>query len=198
MALSASVLGSLIDSNLSGFGANGSNRTIFSNAVAAGIIMSIVGKVFTTLDSGNISGSGTGIGTGIVSINSTPMTSVALAAFPTTGINASYLIQSIMNAVVTHLGSSAVLISSHSPVYSGTGTIIIGSIPVSISEMAGNIDSQLGSAGAAGSNRTVLSNAIASGIVTEILSAATGTVIITGSPSGTPSAGSGSGSGVIS
>jgi hypothetical protein len=196
MSLSATILGNLIDSNLSGFGAIGSNRLIFSNAVAAGIILTLVGKSFTTSDSGSTSGSGTGAGIGLTGMNSSIMTSLAIATLPTTGVNASPLMQSIMNAVVSHLGSNATLTSSHSPVYSGSGTIIIGSIPITITEMSGNIDSQLSLAGAAGSNRTVLSTAIATGIVTQILTSATGIVTISGSGSG--SSGSGSGTGVIS
>jgi hypothetical protein len=198
MSLSASALGSLIDSNLTGFGANGSNKTIFSNAVAAGIVMSIAGKAFATIDIGTIPGSGIGSGTGLTGMSSSNMASIALGVMPSTGLNAPNLMQAIMNAVVAHLGSSATLTSTHTPVFAGSGTIVVGSIPVTISEMASNIDSQLGLAGAAGSNRTILSTAIATGIVTEILAAATGTVTISGSPSGIPVGGGGSGSGVIS
>ena len=196
MSLSAAALGSLIDTNLSGFGATGYNRTIFSNAVAAGIVMSIIGKSFATLDVGSVAGSGSGSGVGLVGMNPTNMTGIAIGVMPTTGVNANPLMTAIMNAVVTHL-TTATLTSTHAPVFAGTGTVVTGSIPVSIPEMAGNIDSQLGLAGAAGSNRTILSTAIATGIVTEILASATGTVTITGSPSGPPSGGSGSGSGVI-
>ena len=197
MALSASTLGSLIDANLSGFGATGYNRTIFSNAVAAGIVMSIVGKSFATTDVGTVPGTGVGSGTGIVGLSSPNMVSVAIAAMPSTGVNANPLMQAIMNAVVSHLAASATLTSTHTPVFAGTGTIVVGSIPVIIAEMSGNIDSQLSGAGAVGVNRTVLSNAIATGIVTEILAAGTGTVTISGSPGGVPSPGGGSGTGVI-
>lgn len=197
MALSASTLAGLIDSNLVGFGATGSNKTIFCSAVAAGIVMSIVGKTFTTTDVGFVAGPGTGVGASLVGMTSGNMVSVAIAALPTTGVNANNLMQAIMIAVVVHL-QTAQFTSTHGPVYLGTGTIVVGSITVSTSEMAGNIDSQLGLAGAAGSNRTVLSNAIASGIVTEILASATGQVIISGTTMGTPNAGTGTGSGVIS
>lgn len=197
MALSASTLGSLIDSNLAGFGAIGSNKSIFSNAVAAGIVMTLVGKTFSTSDIGTIPGAGTGIGTGLTGLIAPTMASIAVAALPSTGTNASPLMQAIMNAVVSHLGSNTTLTSSHTPVFAGTGTVVIGSIPVTISQMASNIDSQLSSAGAAGSNKTILSTAIATGVVSGIM-LATGTVTITGSPGGTPSGGAGSGTGVIS
>lgn len=197
MALSASALGSLIDSNLSSAGANGSNKTIFSNAIAAGIVMSIVGKSFSTIDVGTIPGTGVGVGTGLTGISSANMSSVAIAALPSTGTNAVPMMDAIMNAVQTHL-ATATLSSTHTPVFAGSGTIVVGSIPVVQSEMAGNIESQLSSAGANGSNKFALANAIAAGICTEILVAATGTVTISGSPSGTPSPGGGSGTGVIS
>ena len=196
--LSDSVLGALIDSNLAGFGAIGSNRTIFSNAVAAGIVMSIAGKSFTTTDTGSVSGTGAGSGTGIVGLTSSNMVSTALGVMISQGVNASNLMTAIMNAVVSHLSSSATLTSTHTPVFSGSGTVDIGSIPVVITEMKSNIESQLTSVGANGVNKSNLSLAIATGIVTEILAAGTGTVTISGSPSGTPSPGSGSGSGVIS
>ena len=198
MALSASTLGSLIAANLSTEGAIGANRVIFSNAVAAGLVMSIVGKAFATTDTGTVPGNGNGSGTGIVGLSSSNMTSVAVAALPTTGVNAEPLMRAIMMATQAHLASAATLTSTHTPVFAGTGTVVVGSIPVVISEMAGNIDTQLGNAGANGSNRMILSTAIATGVVTEILAAGTGTVTITGSPTGTPSPGSGSGSGVIS
>jgi hypothetical protein len=198
MSLSAPTLGSLIDSNLAGYGANGSNRTIFSNAIAAGIVMSISGKSFATLDAGSVPGFGAGSGVGLTGLNPTNMTSTSISIMPSVGVNANNFLMAIMNAVVTHLSSSATLTSTHTPVFAGVGTIVIGSIPVSITEMKNNIDSQLSLAGAVGSNRTVLSNVIATGIVTEILNSATGTVVIVGSPSGTPSGGSGAGVGVIS
>jgi hypothetical protein len=198
MALSGSALGSLIDTNLASAGANGSNRTVFCNGVGAGVVMSLVGKSFATSDTGSTTGSGVGSGTGITGLVSSAMTSAALAVMPTTGSNAHPMMTAIMNGVVDHLSSSATLASINTPVYAGVGTIVVGSIPVVISEMAGNIQSQLMSAGANGSNLAILCTAIATGVCTGILSSGTGIVTITGSPVGTPSPGSGSGTGVIS
>ncbi len=198
MSLSAGALGSLIDSNLAGFGATGANRTIFSNKVAAGIVMSVVGKTFATSDTGTIPGTGVGSGTGISGLSSSSMSSLAVATLISTGVNAHKLMDAIMNATVSHLGSAATLTSSHTPVYLGTGTIVVGSIPVLIPEMAGNIQTQLSGAGATGANLANLCLAIATGVCTGIISSGTGTVTIVGSPTGTPSPGSGSGTGVIS
>ena len=137
--LSSSVLGSLIDANLAGVGATGYNRTIFSNAVAKGIVESIVGKSFQTQDEGQTPGSGTGAGVGIMALSASSMQSTAIAAMPTTGYNAQKLMQAIMEAVVTHLSSAATLTSTDSPVYSGTGMIVVGTIAVIESEMKNNI-----------------------------------------------------------
>lgn len=197
MSLSAGALGSLIDGNLAGFGATGANRTIFSNKVAAGIVMSIVGKTFATSDTGTIPGTGVGTGTGISGLSSSSMASLAVATLISTGTNAQNLMDAIMNATVSHLGSAS-LLSSHTPVYLGSGNIVVGSIPVIIPEMASNIQSQLSGAGANGANLANLCLAIATGVCTGIISSGTGTVTIVGSPTGPPSPGSGSGTGVIS
>lgn len=195
--LSASVLGGLIDANLASAGAVGSKRTIFSNKVAAGIVMSIVGKSFTTSDTGLTPGAGTGTGTGITGLSSSSMKSIALSTMVSQGDKADPLMNAIMMAVVQHLSAAADLSSNDSPVYLGTGTIDVGSIAVVISEMSGNILSQLNSAGAVGAKRANLSLAIATGVVTNILAAGTGSLTITGAAPPIPVPGSGTGTGTI-
>jgi hypothetical protein len=198
MALSASVLAGLIQANLVAFGARGSNLTVFCNAVAAGIVESIVGAEFGTSDVGTVPGFGSGIGTGITGLSASTMESIALSFMPTTGSNAANLMNAIMNAVVTHLGEAADLTSDDSPVFMGVGTIVPGGIGVVESEMASNIDSQLAAVGANGSNRTVLADAIAQGVTQNLVAAGTGTLTITGSATGTPGPGTGGGFGSIS
>ena len=196
--LSGSVLGSLIESDLRAQGAQGSNLSKFCTALAAGIVMSIVGKAFTTNDTGTVTGNGTGIGTGISGLSASTMKGLALADMFSRGSNADKMMQAIMTAVVTHLSTSAQLSSTDHPVFHGTGVIVVGSMAVSVSEMTANIDSQLQNVGARGSNRTKLSHAIATGICDNILSSGTGNLTITGTQtSPVPSPGSGSGTGVI-
>lgn len=197
MALSGSVLGSLIDSNLTSAGAVGSNRTIFCNALGNGIVNHIVGSSFTTTDTGTTPGSGTGTGTGIVGLTSSNMVSVAIATMSSTGVNANPLMQAIMDAVVTHLNDAS-LSSTHAPVVIGAGIVDIGSISVTSGGMKSTILTEFSSVGATGSNADNLAEAIATGIVTEILAAGTGNVTIVGSPPPTPVAGVGTGIGVIS
>ena len=196
MGLSSNALSDLIKSNLQNVGAKGSNLTVFCQAVAAGIVSAIVGQTFTTMDVGSVSGSGTGVGTGITGLSVSNMADSALAAMSSRGSNASPLMQSIMAAVVQHLGDAS-LSSVDNPVFIGTGTIVVGSISVTENEMAAKILSELQNAGANGSNLSNLSTAIATGIASNILNAGTGMLNITGS-GGTPSHGTGSGTGTIS
>lgn len=197
MALSPSVLASLIQANLAGYGANGSKLGVFCTAVATGIVMSIVGKTFTTIDVGTVPGVGAGSGVGITGLSSALMKSTALGLMSSQGVNAPKLMQAITDAVVAHL-STATLSSVNAPVFLGTGTIVPGSIAVIPAEMSGNIDSQLQAAGAQGENRTQLATVIGTGVATNILSFGSGTLVITGSPTGIPVPGAGSGTGTIS
>lgn len=197
MSLSASVLGGLIDSNLASAGAHGINRTKFCDAVARGIVESIVNQTFTTADVGLVPGAGTGMGTGMTSLDSSMMTSTALATMTRQGINAFKLMNAIMTAVVSHLSSASSLASVDTPVFSGVGTVVIGSWSITKSLMESNIKTELQNVGAHGINTPNLSKAIATGIVTNILADGTGTLTITGSPFTTPSPGTGSGTGII-
>lgn len=198
MPLSGSVLGNLIQTNLEGFGANGENLSAFCTAVGTGIVMSIVGQAFVTLDVGTVPGNGTGTGIGIIGLVSSGMESTALGAMSSQGSNAANLMNAIMSAVVSHLSSAATLMSIDTPVFLGTGTIVVGSITVVQSVMSANILSQLQSAGAMGSNLSNLCTAIGTGVTTGILSSGSGILVITGSPSGVPIPGTGSGTGTIS
>ena len=179
--------------------ANGGNRTKFCNALAVGIVKSIKGKAFATVDVGLVPSAPAGIGTGIgvVGLQSDHMVQMAMAVMPTTGVHAEKTFKAIMDATVTHLLTAA-LNSTHVPVFVGTGTVVVGSIPVTIEEMASNIDQALKDAGANGGNRTIYCKALSTGIVNEILQTGTGQVVIVGPGSPIPSTGTGAGVGVIS
>lgn len=194
MALSATVLANLIKTNLLANDANGENLTKFCNAVGLGIVQSISGKAFTTSDFGTVPGFAMGTGTGITGLTSSLMQSAAIAAMSSTGVNAAKLMQSIMDATVQHLSTAAALNSVHTFVWDGTGTIDIGSIAVTIPNMASNIDAALAAEDATGYKRADLALAIATGIVSNILAAGSGTVTIVGfGTDGGPAAGSGTG-----
>ena len=198
MALSSSTLASLIQTNLMADGANGSNLQSFCTAVATGIVMSIIGKSFVTADVGLVGGIGAGTGTGIQGLVSLSMKSEGLSLMSSQGVNADGLMKAIMDATVSHLSSSASLSSIDTPVFSGVGTIVVGSIAVVPSEMSQNIDTQLQDVGAIGDNRTNLATAIGTAVANGILSSGTGTLVITGTPLSGPNPGAGSGTGTIS
>lgn len=195
MALSSITLGSLIDTNLQGDGAVGPNRTIFSNAIAKGVVNSLVGSTFTTSDSG-IGTGGTGSGTGITDLNSTTMRTTTLNTMSSTGVNAPGMMTAIMNAVVSHLNTDTTLTTTNPSVGNGTGIINIGSFSVTIGTMSNSILSELELSGAEGENRQNLALSIATGIVNNMLSSGTGTVTISGGTGSSSS--SGTGTGVIS
>jgi len=198
MALSASALSALIKSNMQAVGANGSNLQKFCDAVAAGIVMSVVGQSFTTSDNGLVPGVGTGTGTGIVGLTASPMADISLSSMSSRGSNASKLMNAIMMAVVGHLASAASLSSTDPDVFEGIGNINIGSITVVESAMANNILAQMQAAGAKGKNLQNLCDAIAIGVTTGILTLGTGILTITGSPISFPGPGTGTGTGTIS
>lgn len=197
MALIPSGLSTLIQTNLENQGANGSNLQVFCQAVALGIIESIVGQGFVTNDVGVIPAVGEGIGEGIVGLVGSEMASLALAQMTSVGKNAQPLFQAIMDAVVTYLATAATLTTIDIPVGIGVGTIQIGSITVVPAIMTANIVSALQNAGAKGKNMPNLAMAIATGVCGGISSSGTGTVVIT-IVSGTPAApGNGQGIGTI-
>ena len=197
--MSEGELGMLIDKYLQQADANGDNRTIFSMKVAEGIVMSIRNKPFATIDVGLVPGAGTGTGVGIVGLSEDHMTETALALFPSQGKNARPLVMAIMKATKEHLMAKALLTSNHAPVYTGVGTVQVGSIGVSKDEMSENIDEKLKSADANGENRKKFCDAIAAGVALELIGFGTGVVAITPTPPTppTPVPGAGSGTGVI-
>jgi hypothetical protein len=183
--LSSSVLGGLIYDQLIADGARGSKVSTFPYAIATGIVNSIVGQTFTSIDTGLITGVGTGLGTGITGLDSSSMASLALNVIyevSNRGVNAPGLMDAIMGPVASHLASAATLSLTDPIVYTGTGTIVIGSFSMTISEMQGNIKQALINDGA-NVNASNLNNfclALATGIVTNIQASGTGTLVITG------------------
>jgi hypothetical protein len=193
MSLSAATLGALIDSNLAADGAIGTKRTSFSLAVATGIVNHVVGKTFTTADTGTFLGSpGVGTGTGILGLSAASMKSTALGLLSSQGPKADTFLQAIMNAVVSHLSVSTLFTSTHPSVGVGTAIVTIGSISVNSVGMANSIKTELENDGAIGANLSNLCTSIATGIVTNILASGTGNIVISGI-AGIPAAGVGTG-----
>lgn len=206
MALSGSTLSSLIQANLAGKGFTGVQLTAFSNGLGNGIVNGTTGLLlFTTADVGTIPGTGTGSGTGVLGLSQANISSLAYttgqgfwSSFQNNGPGIKWqdLCDAVAAAVVTHFSAAATLTSTHSPVFAGTGSVVAYS-GVTVPVMKGTIV-----AASPGSWATwrmpELAEAIATGVVTELLShAPASTVTISGSPAGVPVPGGGSGSGVV-
>jgi hypothetical protein len=206
MALSGSALSALIQTELAGKGFTGVQLTNFSNALGNGIVTATSGiLLFTTADTGTIPGTGTGSGTGVLGLNMANISSLAFstgqgfwASFQNNGPGIKWqdLCDAVATAVVAHFSAAATLTSTHSPVFAGTG-IVTAYSGVSVPVMKAAIV-----AAAPGSwaswRMPELAEAIATGVVTELLThASASTVTITGSPTGVPVPGAGTGSGVV-
>lgn len=206
MALSGSALSGLIQAQLAGKGFTGVQLTPFANALGNGIVNGTTGLLmFTTADVGTIPGTGSGSGTGVIGLN---MANIANLAFATgqgfwaadqnngPGIKWQDLCDAVATAVVAHFSSAATLTSTHAPVFSGVGTVVAYS-GVTVPVMKAAIVAAAPGSWAAW-KMPELAEAIATGVVTELLShAPASTVTISGSPSGIPVPGAGSGSGVV-
>lgn len=206
MALSGPALSGLIQAQLASKGFTGVQLTPFSNALGNGIVTATTGiLMFTTADTGTIPGTGSGSGTGVLGLN---MMNISSLAFSTgqgfwspqqnngPGIKWQDLCDAVATAVVTHFTADATLTSTHSPVFAGTGLVTAYS-GVSIPVMKAAIVAAAPPSWAAW-KMPELAEAIATGVVTELLShTPASTVTISGSPSGIPVPGAGTGSGVV-
>lgn len=206
MALSGSALSGLIQANLSSKGFTGTQLVPFCNALGNGIVDGTTGLLmFTTADTGTIPGTGSGTGTGVLGLSNANISSIAYttgqgfwSSFQNNGPGIKWqdLCDAVADAVVTHFSSAATLTSTHSPVFAGTGMVTAYS-GVSVPVMKGTIVAASPPSWAA-HRMPELAEAIATGVVTELLShSPASTVAISGSPSGTPVPGAGSGSGVV-
>jgi hypothetical protein len=199
MSLVVDDFAQVIDQQLVLAGAIGTNKLKFCKAVSTGLINSLKGKSFTTLDTGTVPGVGQGTGTGLIGLMPDQMTQIGIAAAPgMTGDNALPLMTAIMTASQQYLAMAAALASNDTPVFLGTGTIVIGSIMVTMDEVNNNLQSAFKDQKANGDNMPALCKAIATGFTFGILTMATGELVIVGTPTGTPAPGGGPGMGTIS
>lgn len=180
MAMVGAAMASAMQSMLVSTGNLGVSVPVLCNAVGNGSILSVVGKTFTTVDTGTGTGAGVGLGTGIMGVSSSIIAN---------GISAAYLqrfgmmgptMPKIINAIAAALEEQlalATLTSAHSPVYVGSGVVTVGSILVNASEWANNIQSLAPSF--IGKTWPGLCQAIGTGCASAFATA-TGQVVITG------------------
>lgn len=187
-----------VSSEMASAGMIGPDVGLFSNAVGIGSASHVAGKAFTTTDTGTTPGIGTGVGTGITGLVGTAIGSAifgaASALFGGSGPDLLKICNAIGAACVQEL-ALATLSSNHNPVYVGSGIVDIGSIAVAAGAWGSSIQSSVAFTGGQWAN---FASAMGTGCAGQVMSSGTGTVTITGSPTGPPVPGGGTGSGTIS
>lgn len=183
----------------SGIGFIGSELNSFTSFVGNGSALHVIGKTFTTMDTGAIPGAGTGAGVGVTGISASNISdniySLAVQSFGQAGPKLRDFTDAMGRACVSAL-ALATLISVDTPVFAGVGTIDVGSISVNGAAWGSSIQTQ--GASFQGSQWPNFTTAIGTGMAMEVIAAGTGTLTITGSPFSTPTGGSGTGTGTIS
>jgi hypothetical protein len=202
MPLTGSTLNSILQAKMVAAGHAGASLPGFCNAVAQGTVLSLLGKPFSTIDSGLIPGSGSGVGIGIIGVNPAIIMSTVISVglgMGLAGTSLPAIADAVGSALVAEL-ALATLSSVNLPVFLGVGNIVPGSILAIPAEWAANIQ-QLGVAsGFAGASWPMVCQAIAQGCFAG-LATATGIVTIAGAFAGPvppgPLPGAGSGTGTI-
>lgn len=191
-------MNTMMAGNMASAGMAGVNTPVLCTAVSTGSAMSVMGKPFSTKDTGSGNGPGVGTGLGLVlsgSIISNEVYAQALSA----GL-AGEKLKVLCDAVGAGLEAElnlALLSSTHTPVCIGSGQVDPASISVSPSEWGGNIQT-LGAA-FAGEKWPTIAKAIGAGCASA-MKKVVGVVTIVGAPATPPGPlpASGTGSGVIS
>lgn len=190
---------------LSAIGFIGSRLMDFTDAVGNGSQTHIVGKSFTTTDTGSVPGVGTGTGVGIVGIDpmlvSTTIFATALGLFGQFGARLQDCCDALGQNIVDQM-ALADLASNHTPVFAGAGVVDVGSIPVVDAGWGGDIETEGDGSGFIGSQWPNFALAIGTGFAAGVIAGGTGNVTISGSFGGSvppgPVPGAGTGSGTIS
>ncbi len=162
----------------------------YCTVVSQGSVQAIVGKSFTTIDTGLIQtvatpgiGAGTGTGLTAVLVNTVRDTVVSTArGFQFRGPRLIDTAQIFAEALVEEL-TQTTLVSTHTPVYLGAGVVVPGSIPVVMSEWKGNIQTLGTAIRFRGPKWPQWCESLATGGVTGFLTA-TGNVTIVGTYTG--------------
>lgn len=182
---------------LAGKGFVGPDVKKLTDACGLGSQLSIVGKTFSTIDTGTIPG--TGVGTGVGLIIQAPLVT---AAYVGQAAGAGFVGPNVMDVgdafgqALQITAAQATLISMHTTVFVGTGIVVPGSVGTVESEWGSNIFSQGTSLGLLGQDFQKLGNALAAGGAAA-MALAIGTVVIAGAPTGIPVPGAGTGTGNI-
>ena len=188
-------------SRLVGIGFEGSSLQKLANTIGDGSAMAVVGVAFTTVDVGTVPGAGIGTGTGITGLSASAMSNnmytLSVSSFGSEGSKLKDICDAIAASCVAQL-ALAHLASVDAPVVIGTGSVVVGSIAVTASSWSSAISTQGEANGFQGSQWPNWAQAIGGGQAQEVLADGTGSLIIAGATPGSPSPGTGGGTGTIS
>ena len=171
----------------------GSSAIDLCNVVGDACQMAVVGKMFSTIDTGTIPASGVSSGKGVGIILSKGLIKSAILS---KGISQGFLgvdFNKLADSAATAFVNSMALVdltSTHIPVFLGVGNIVAGSITISGGEITNNMIVMAKTRGLLGSYFDKFANAVGFGFG-EGIKVGTGTVTITGSPGSNPAPGSG-------
>ena len=191
--LSGPVWSAFLYSQFLAKGYTGASLLTFATAIGTGSVNSITGKSFTTADTGTVTGTGSGTGTGLIVSD---ITSSLFSKFVSKGYVGSQLLN-MCSAISTAFVSQCITItltSSHTSVFSGSGSVIASSIPVTKAQWMSNMI--LLAPTFLGPDWIIICDVIGD-VCSNELKSSTGLVTITGSvtiPPPIPGSGSGSGS----
>lgn len=205
MPLIGAAWGSDLMGRLSGAGFVGSKLSVLTNAVGNGSVLHVVGKSFATVDVGLIPGIGVGVGVGVTALSASAISaeifSECVSTFGQSGSKLKDFCDAMAASCVAQM-ALATLTSNHTPVFSGAGTVTVGSIGVVPAGWGSSIQGLGAAAGLVGSQWANWATAIGKGHGNGVKNTGTGTVTIAGSFTGSvppgPLPGGGSGSGIIS
>jgi len=179
----------------------GTSSLSFCSAVSTGSQLAVVGKPFSTTDIGMAPGAGPAVGKGVGLIVDSNLIKAAILS---KGISSGLLgtdFSKVATAAAKAFAATlalADLSSTHAPVYSDTGQVVLGSIPVTANAISNNIIKAGKLSGLLGQDFSKVAKAIGFGF-SEGLKLATGSVMIKGAPGSSPAPGSGKSiSGIIS
>lgn len=187
----------------------------FASAIGNGSAVHVVGKPFTTTDTGFLSSTtGTGLGTGITLVSASSIANAMFAelngVFGQSGPDLQNFCDAVGAACATLMGQATLTSTPHPAppyfIYSGSGAVDVGSVGVVAAPWATSIQS-LGTV-FLGTAWPQICTAIGNACTNNIKSVGTGSVTITGSysqpppipptPPNSSTPGSGTGTGTIS
>lgn len=177
----------------------GSQLQNFCDAIAKGSVLYLIGKTFATIDIGMTPGSGIGVGTGITGCSATNIANNIVNKAKTFFSGGDQLLPlcSAIGGVAVSQFATISLSSVASPVFLGSGTVMVGSFNILAIGWGAAIQGS-GASVFKGAQWPNLATAIGYGLATEFLASGTGALTITGAAPPTPIPGGGSGTGFIS